>query len=232
MHGLLADSRARADEVARRVAGWVAADVVVAVFPPFTALRDVAEVLAGRSVTMGAQDVAWEQEGAFTGEVSPPMLRDVGCTYAIVGHSERRRWCGEDDEVVARKAAACLAGGLTPVICVGEDERQRARGETAAVLRRQVGAVAAAGAARDAIFAYEPVWAIGTGLAATAADAAAAAALVREVVGAGVPVLYGGSVSPENASAFAAESGITGVLVGGASLDPAAFADIVRAFSA
>jgi triosephosphate isomerase len=206
----------------------------IAVAPPFTALAAAAGAAAGSPLALAAQDVFWEEEGAYTGEIAPAMLVALGVRHVIVGHSERRRHLGETDAMVARKTAAALRAGLQPVVCVGETGAERDAGRAGEVVRAQVAA-----ALRDAprggglALAYEPVWAIGTGRAATPADVAAMHAVVRAVLrdllgeaAAGVRVLYGGSVTPDNCDALLATAGVGGVLVGGASLDPAAFARI------
>ena len=193
-------------------------DVVIA--PPFVSLA--AAVESGRAVY--AQNVHWEDEGAFTGEVSVGMLREIGVAGAIVGHSERRQYFGETDETTAKRASAALAGGLGVIACVGETEPERDAGETESVLRRQVGALP-----RDErlVIAYEPVWAIGTGKTATPELAQEAHSLIKSLIE--VPVLYGGSVKPENAAELLGQPAVDGALVGGASLDPASFTAICRA---
>ncbi len=216
-------------------------DVVLC--PPFTALHAVRRKLdeagdTGRWVRLGAQDVYWEKSGAFTGEISAAMLVDAGCSHVIIGHSERRRMLGESDEHARRKVAAAAAAGLIPILCVGETAEERDLGRTSEVVVRQVRAVFEgldAGVAAGMVVAYEPVWAIGTGRPARPRDARDAAAIIRSVVAnavgeeaAGrVRVQYGGSVSPKNIWEFMAEDGVDGALVGGASLDPASFAEIV-----
>ncbi|ADU52319.1 triosephosphate isomerase [Thermaerobacter marianensis DSM 12885] len=214
-----------------------AAEVVLC--PPFTSLAAAAEALAGSAIALGAQDLAWGDFGAFTGEVSAPMLRELGCRYVIVGHSERRQLLGETDALILRKLEAALAGGLVPILCVGEDAAQRREGRTAAVVLGQA-AHALAGLdgeqAARVVIAYEPVWAIGSGTPATPADAQAVAAALRGLierlhgpaVAAAVRILYGGSVKPDNIGGFMAQPDIDGALVGGASLDGAGFARLVR----
>jgi triosephosphate isomerase len=203
-----------------RVAGMTEA-VDIAVFPPFTSLAAAVRVLAGTELAVGAQNVHWETEGAFTGEISAPMLRELGVYASIVGHSERRQHFGETDETVARRAAAALEAGLFVIACVGELEEEREAGETEAVLRRQVAVLA-----EDdrLVVAYEPVWAIGTGKTATPDQAREAHALIKELLD--VPVLYGGSVTPGNAEDLLAQDGVDGALVGGASLDLDSFTAI------
>ena len=215
-------------------------DVEVAVCPPFTALGEVRRALAGSSVRLGAQDMHWEGQGAFTGEISAVMLRDLGCHYVIIGHSERRQFFGETDEAVARKAGAAFAHGLVPILCVGERLEERDAGQTEAVVMRQTIAGTQGGDERQAetlVIAYEPVWAIGTGRSASGDEANRVIALIRatlsERFGANAAtqtrILYGGSVTPDNAAEFSAQSEIDGALVGGASLDAAKFLKIVRA---
>ncbi|MCL5735812.1 MAG: triose-phosphate isomerase [Actinobacteria bacterium] len=212
-------------------------DVVVA--PAFTGLREAVHAAEGTGIAVCAQDVFWEAEGAYTGEVSATMLADLGVTTVIIGHSERRALFGETDESVAKKVRAALDHGLQAIMCVGESEGQRDEGQTESVLSRQVPAGLAM--AREAemanvAIAYEPIWAIGTGRTATPVMAEEAVAFVRTQVEVSlgargaeiVRVLYGGSVRPDNIDDLMAQPDIDGVLVGGASLDVAAFARIVR----
>lgn len=211
------------------------ADVAVCV--PFPYLADVAVRLVGSGVGWGAQDCSAHAQGAYTGEVSAAMLRDLGCSWAIVGHSERRAYHAESDELVAAKAGAALGCGLTPIVCVGETLEQREAGQTEAVVRRQLAAVVDA-LGQDAgrmVVAYEPVWAIGTGRTATPEQAQAVHALLRaQLQAAALPagtirILYGGSVKPDNAATLFAQPDIDGGLIGGASLNAADFAAICRA---
>jgi triosephosphate isomerase (TIM) len=202
--------------------------VDVVVCPPYVSLAEAVTALAMTEIGVAAQNVHWAAEGAFTGEVSAPMLRELGVYGTIVGHSERRQHFGETDESVVRRIAAALEHGLQVIGCVGETEAEREAGETEAVLRRQVSAI------RDGIdetdelvIAYEPVWAIGTGKTATPKIAQEAHAYIRTLIDA--PVLYGGSVKPENAAELLAQPDVDGALVGGASLDPDSFAAICRA---
>jgi len=219
------------------VAGIADRDIMIA--PAFPALAAVADALKGTSVGLGAQDVFWEAEGAFTGQVSPRMLVACGCRYAIIGHSERRQYFGETDAGVCRKIQSAVAAGLIPVMCVGETEAEREAGQTFTVLDKQIrnglrSLIADQLAAL--VIAYEPVWAIGTGKTATADQAQEAHQFIRsrvaELFGAALSValriLYGGSVKPENISELMAMADIDGALVGGASLKPDSFAGIVK----
>jgi triosephosphate isomerase len=198
----------------------------VVVCPPFVSLDVAVEALADTEIGVFAQNCHWERDGAFTGEVSAPMLRELGVYGTIVGHSERRQYFGETDETVARRAAAALADGLHVIACVGETEAEREAGETEAVLRRQVSVLEHDD---NLVVAYEPVWAIGTGKTATAEMANEAHELVKELLD--VPVLYGGSVKPENAGELIAKDAVDGALVGGASLDLDSFVAICQAAS-
>jgi triosephosphate isomerase len=201
-------------------------DVDVAVCPPYVSLDTAVRELAGTEVAVCAQNVHWEREGAFTGEVSAEMLREVGVYGAIVGHSERRQYFGETDETVARRAAAALEAGLWVIACVGETEAEREAGETDDVLRRQVSVLEEH---EQLVIAYEPVWAIGTGKTATPELARAAHETIKAVLD--LPVLYGGSVKPENAAELLAQPAVDGALVGGASLEVESFVAICQAAS-
>jgi len=213
-----------------------AVEIVLA--PPFTALARVGEALAGSNVLLAAQNVNPEAQGAFTGEISPGMLADVGCRYGIVGHSERRALYAEDDALVARKARALLDRGIRPIVCVGETLEQRESGRTFDVVGAQLaGSLATLPVERapEAVIAYEPVWAIGTGRTATPAMAQEVHMFLRgQLAGTfgsaaqAMRLLYGGSVKPENVDDLMAQPDIDGALVGGASLDPEAFARIVH----
>jgi triosephosphate isomerase len=215
-------------------------DVVLC--PPFTALYKVAELVSNTSIRVGAQDMHWEAEGAFTGEISASMLRDVYCRYVIVGHSERRQYFGETNESVNRKAKAALAASLRPIVCVGETLEQREKQDFKAIVSSQVNE-SLKGITNDQseelVIAYEPVWAIGTGKNATPAQAQEVHALIRstlsEIFGpkrAGkIRIQYGGSVKPANAAELLNQPDIDGALVGGASLDARNFAAIVKAAS-
>lgn len=215
------------------------AGVEVVVCPPFTALAAVGEVLKGTGIQWGAQDVHWEDEGAYTGEISPVMLKDLSCSYVIVGHSERREHFGETDEIVRRKVDAVLAKGMGVIACVGESLAERRAGRTEEVVRREVEAICRDLELDDParlVIAYEPIWAIGTGETATPAEAGRVAGLIREWVSTllgrevadRLRIQYGGSVKPDNIAAFMHEPEIDGALVGGASLDASSFAQIVK----
>jgi triosephosphate isomerase (TIM) len=219
-----------------------AARLDVSIHPPFTDLRSVQTVLEGESipVSLGAQNCAIEDSGAFTGEVSPTMLAKLHVEYVIVGHSERRQIFGETDEVVGAKLAAVLRNGMTPICCVGETLEEHQAGMTRERLSTQVDAVIAASPRASVgglVIAYEPIWAIGTGEAATPDDAQEACEWIREVIakaaGAAVAdqvrIQYGGSVTPDNTESLVAGADVDGVLVGGASLDPSAFVGIIQA---
>jgi triosephosphate isomerase len=201
-------------------------DVDVVVAPPFVSLAVAVQLLAGTDIAVAAQNVHWDAEGAFTGEISPPMLRELGVYGAIVGHSERRQQFGETDDGVARRARAALDAGLSVIACVGETEAEREAGETEVVLRRQVSVLEPD---EQLVVAYEPVWAIGTGRTATPELAQEAHALIKSLLD--VPVLYGGSVKPDNAAELLAQPDVDGALVGGASLDVDSFVAICRSAS-
>jgi triosephosphate isomerase len=216
---------------------WKETEAVVA--PPFVALAPVAERLTGTTVALAAQDCFWEEKGAFTGEISPPMLRDAGCRYVIIGHSERRAYFGETDETVNKKVQAVLSHDLHPIICVGESLKERERGDTFKIVERQMreglqGLDAAA--AQVIVIAYEPIWAIGTGKTATPEQAQEVHAFIRGLVSAifdpegaeEIRIQYGGSVKPDNVDELMAQPDIDGALVGGASLEVDSFVRIVR----
>ncbi|MBI2871374.1 MAG: triose-phosphate isomerase [Candidatus Omnitrophica bacterium] len=214
--------------------------VEVGICPPYTALQAVHGVLDGGSILLGAQDVAWAQDGAYTGEVSPLMLKEVGCTFALVGHSERRTLLDESDELINRKLLSALQFNMTPLLCVGESLDERERGMTERVVETQLrGCLAGtdAKALSRMVIAYEPVWAIGTGRNATPHEAQEVHAFVRRFLAGrfeaeasqDAQILYGGSVTPKNAAALLAQPDIDGALVGGASLDVRSFTDIIQA---
>lgn len=231
MHGDHAANAALLNDLLRLLPDLARVDV--AVCPPFVFLSTVRELLGNSAIKLGAQNLNGEAQGAFTGEVSAPMLRDCGCDYVIVGHSERRQLFGESDEQVAVKAAAALRNGLTPIVCVGESLAEREAGDTLAVIKRQLGAIQETMSAVDlkrVVIAYEPIWAIGTGRTATPEQAQTVHAFIREQLQAdAVPILYGGSVKAENAQALFAQVDIDGGLVGGASLNAEEFAAICHA---
>jgi triosephosphate isomerase (TIM) len=233
MYKTVAEAVALAGEIRAGAAGH--AEVVIA--PPFTSLAAVAGVLRGSTVGLAAQNMHAAVEGAFTGEVSPVMLKDVGCSHVILGHSERRQFFGETDEGVAKKAEAALAHGLCPIVCVGESLAERESDRTMEVVERQIERALrglSADQAARILVAYEPVWAIGTGKVATPEQAQAVHAFIRKRITAShgepaadaVRILYGGSVKPENIGALMGQGDIDGALVGGASLT-AAFLQIV-----
>jgi len=219
------------------VAGVTDCDIVVA--PPFTNIPTAIELTKGTGISISAQDVFWEKEGAFTGEISVGMLVEAGCTHTIIGHSERRQFFGETNETVFKKTKAALGAGLIPIVCIGEMLADREAGRTEAIIREQflgsVGALTPEGFSRILI-AYEPVWAIGTGRTATPEIAAAVHKFVRQCVesrfssshASAVRILYGGSVKPDNIKGLMAQEELDGALVGGASLDPKSFASLVK----
>jgi triosephosphate isomerase len=242
LHKTIAESLALVTELKNQLGAL--REVAVGVAPPFTALNAVAKRLEDSAIAVSSQDVYWEEKGAFTGEVAPAMLRDAGCTWAIIGHSERRQFFGETDETVARKVKAALAGGLGAIACVGETLAQRDGGATFQVVEQHLsGVFAGIGAPTDAatldklVIAYEPVWAIGTGRTATPAQAQEVHAFIRgwlaknvsAAASAAIRIQYGGSVKPDNAAALMREPDIDGALVGGASLQAADFVAICRA---
>lgn len=237
MHGSRSANEMLLSELEERVKPQWAVDIVV--FPPYVYLADAVRLLEEGPVAVGAQDVCAEPVGAFTGQVAASMLKDVGCRYAIVGHSERRRLNHEDDVLVARKFAAAREAGLTPVLCVGETLEEREAQLTEAVVARQLDVVTAmngVGSLDHAIVAYEPVWAIGTGRTASPAQAQAVHAFLRGRIGAQdaniggrVRILYGGSVKASNAAELFSMPDVDGGLVGGASLSADEFIEICAA---
>ena len=237
MHKTLAEARVLARDIRQGAAPARRAEVALA--PPFTALAAVAAELAGSDLRLAAQDTFYEKQGAFTGAISPGMLADVGCHYVIVGHSERRQLFGDTDAIVHKKLTAVLAAGLTPILCVGETQDERQADQTFKVVRRQLeGSLGAFKPAtgNDVVIAYEPVWAIGTGLTASPEQAQAVhhfiRSLLREFLGPvaeGIRIQYGGSVTPDNAATLLAQPDIDGALVGGASLKPELFLPIIAA---
>lgn len=214
-------------------------EAAVVVIPPFTALREIKKTLEGSSIKLGAQNLFWEEKGAFTGEISPVMLKDAGCEYVVIGHSERRQYFGEIDETVNKKIKAALAQGLVPIVCIGESLEERERGETINKVETQL----KIGLERmgkeemsQIIIAYEPIWAIGTGLTATPAQAEEVHSFIRDKlrenygneIGSYVIILYGGSVKPDNTYTLLKEKNINGALVGGASLEADSFIQIAK----
>ncbi len=216
------------------VADVSSADIVVC--PPHVLLSQVCNDLQGTGFKVGAQNMHWEDEGAYTGETSPAMLKDVGCSHVLLGHSERRALFGETDQHVNKKLHAALNNNITPVLCVGETLEQREQGETEQVCKTQVmaGLAQVSEQLPRVVIAYEPVWAIGTGRTATPEDAQAVIGFIRGLLrenwdtADSVAILYGGSVKPDNIDGLMAQQDIDGVLVGGASLDPQGFARIVK----
>jgi len=215
-----------------------ATGVQIVVGPPFTAIHAAAQAARGSNIEVSAQDLYWEKQGAFTGEVSAAMIKEAGATYAIIGHSERRQLFGETDAIVNRKVLSAIGQGLTPIMCIGETLEERERNETLAILDRQIKAGldgVTAEQVASLVIAYEPVWAIGTGRNATAAQAGEAHAHIRtrlrQWFGADAAekcrVIYGGSVKPDNIRELIAEADVDGALVGGASLEVKSFAEIV-----
>jgi triosephosphate isomerase len=227
MHGSLAKNRALLDAVLSGLPD--PGKVECAVCVPYPYLAQAAERLRGTPLNLGAQNVSEHFEGAYTGEVSVSMLKDFGCRYVIVGHSERRQLYRETDEQVAAKFAAVRAQGLTPILCVGETLEERDAGRTEEVVGRQLAAVLGRQAFSAAVLAYEPVWAIGTGRTATPEQAQAVHAFLRGKVLFETPILYGGSVKPQNAAAIFAMPDVDGGLIGGAALVAADFLAIARA---
>ncbi len=237
MFNTIGESVALARELVPAVAHLTDREIVVC--PPFTSLSAVNPVVAGTNIKLGAQNVHWEEKGAFTGEISPAMLKDAGCEYVILGHSERRQFFAETDENVNRKLKAVLAANLTPIVCVGESLSEREAGITSTVVSRQI-KIGLDGldseSAKKVIIAYEPIWAIGTGRTASAADANAVCAFIRLTLTGmlgtsaadAMRIQYGGSVKPDNVDELMGSSDIDGALVGGASLKVADFSRIVN----
>ena len=237
MNGSLPENQALLDKVAAAAGGLSTAQTAVCV--PFPYLAQARSALAGSKAAWGGQNVSQHPKGAFTGEVSAGMLREFGCRYVIVGHSERRQLFGEDDSTVALKAAAVLAAGMTPIVCVGETLAERERGVTEEVVGRQLGAVAdrlGSAGLKASVLAYEPVWAIGTGKTATPDQAQAVHAYLRGLlalhdksIAAAMPILYGGSVKGANAAELFGMRDVDGGLIGGASLMAEEFIAICQA---
>ncbi len=237
MNGLLADGIDLAKGVAAEVKAMGKPECEFLVCPPFTLLTSVKKALRGAKVALGAQDAHFAEKGAHTGDISPVMLKEIGCQYVILGHSERRADHGETDELVNKKAVAAHECGLKTVICIGETLEQRDAGKTIDVCSKQIlGSVPDSATAADTVIAYEPVWAIGTGKTPTAADVEEVHAAVRKVLakklGKGnankMRILYGGSVKPGNAKEFLSLPDVDGALIGGASLKVADFIGIAK----
>jgi triosephosphate isomerase len=238
MHLTIGESIALARAVVEGTQGASGGDVIVA--PVFTALASVAGALKGSHVTVAAQNVFYEEKGAYTGEVAPAMLRDAGCVYAIIGHSERRKYFHETDGTVNAKIKKALSAGLKPIMCVGETEEEREKGVTEFVIGQQVKIGLYGVDSLDQVtVAYEPVWAIGTGKNATPAQARAVHGFIRGLLGDayggaaadGVRLLYGGSVTPDNIGQLIAMEDIDGALIGGASLKSESFISIIKTVS-
>lgn len=237
MNKTTAEARELAGKLMPLVAG--AKDREIVLSPPFTALQAVGDTIKGSNIALAAQNLHWEEKGAFTGEISADMLLDLGCKYVIIGHSERRQYFGETDDTVNKRLRKALDKGLMPIVCVGETLQEREAGGVQDVIERQI-AGALKGVTGDEmkkiVIAYEPVWAIGTGKTATPEQANEVHSLIRrkvqqaysaEIAG-GIRIQYGGSVTPENVSSLMAMPDIDGALVGGASLKPESFAAIVN----
>ncbi|MGE0004996.1 MAG: triose-phosphate isomerase [Parvibaculaceae bacterium] len=204
----------------------------VMICPPATLITSVRTVVKGAKIKLGGQDCHWDAGGAHTGDLSPEMLKDVGCSAVIVGHSERRTDHGETDEIVRRKAEAAHRAGLTAIVCIGETLAERKSGRTLAVIARQLeGSVPAGAAAANTVIAYEPVWAIGTGLTPTVAEVGEVHHSIRLKIDVQMRILYGGSVKPANAAELMSVANVNGALVGGASLKAADFIGIVKAYA-
>jgi len=236
MHGTVAQSRELAQAIRDRLDQPRGAEV--AVCPPFTALAAVSAILEGSAIGLGAQNCHWADQGAFTGDIAPPMLTELGCRLVLLGHSERRHVFHETDEEINKRVGAALRHGLAPILCVGETAEERRQGLTFTIVEGQLRAGWAGLSPEEmsrCCLAYEPVWAIGTGVNATPSQAAEVHGYLRGILSdlgskdlaQSVRILYGGSVKPDNAASFAEEPDIDGVLVGGASLDALGFATIV-----
>lgn len=237
MYKTVSEAFETADKLVQLVKDVDQAEVMIA--PPFTALAPVFAAVQGTNVALGAQNLYWEAEGAYTGEISTSMLRSTGCTHVIIGHSERRQYFGETDESVNKKVKAAVAAGLIPVMCVGESEQERDDNKTFSVLDKQVKIGLEDLSLEDAatlVIAYEPIWAIGTGKTATKEQAQEVHRYLREWIeknysadlADAIRILYGGSVKPDNVTALMAQPDVDGALVGGASLDADTFSQIAK----
>ncbi len=237
MYKTISEAIILANGIKREMVDFTSSDIVLC--PPFTALNSVYEIIMDTPIKLGAQDIAWEKEGAFTGEVSSVMLKDCGCEFVIIGHSERRKYFGETDEIVNKKIRAALSGSLIPIVCIGESLKERESNLTIEVVKKQL-----KGGLRELtdeqiskiIIAYEPVWAIGTGKTATPLQAEEVHCFIRKwieevfssKIAENLRILYGGSVKPSNIKELMVQDDIDGALVGGASLKVESFAEIVK----
>jgi triosephosphate isomerase len=237
MHLTIAEAQKLAGEIARSASDVQDRDVMIA--PPFTALAPVAETLADTNVILAGQNASWAEQGAFTGDISPLMLKDAGCSMVILGHSERRHIFGETDEMINKRVKACLAADITPILCIGETLEERETGSTFKVLAEQLRlGLQDVGihSSQELIIAYEPVWAIGTGKTASADQAQEVHAFIRNLledifeknIARGIRILYGGSVNPENVDILMAQNDVDGALVGGAALKADSFGRIIH----
>jgi len=237
MNNSTAESVDLAEKLKKVIKDMAGVEVVVA--PPFTALGSVREAIKGSNIKLGAQNLFWEDKGAYTGEVSPLMIRDLGCEYVIIGHSERREYFKESDEIVNKKIKAALRNKLNAIVCVGESLKEREENKTMQVIESQIKKGLqglSLNEAKELTIAYEPVWAIGTGRNATPTQANEVHAYIRKLlsqifnedIASNIKILYGGSVKPSNSAELMSEKEIDGALVGGASLDADSFAQIVR----
>jgi len=237
MHNNSAESVELVSQLKEMISGVKEVEVVVA--PPYTALGSVATAIKGSTIFLSSQNIFWEEKGAFTGEVSPAMLKDIGCQYTIIGHSERRQYFGETNETVNKRLKAALNASLIPIVCVGETLEEREAGKTLAIIEQQVKEGldgVSSGEMEKVVVAYEPVWAIGTGKTATPEQAQEVHQFIRKMlaqvfnkgVAEGTRILYGGSVKPDNVDQLMSQKDIDGALVGGASLKADAFARIVQ----
>jgi len=237
MNNNSAESVELVSQLREMISGIKEVEVVVA--PPYTALGSVATAIKGSTIVLSSQNIFWEEKGAFTGEISPSMLKDIGCQYAIIGHSERRQYFGETNETVNKRLKAALEASLTPIVCIGETLEEKEADKTLTVIEKQVKeglAGISSGEMEKVVIAYEPVWAIGTGKTATPEQAQEVHQFIRgmlaqvfdEGVAEGIRILYGGSVKPDNVDQLMSQKDIDGALVGGASLKADSFARIVQ----
>jgi len=240
MHKTLKDGIETVEKLSKSVALLRGSDIVI--FPPFTLLYSIKELIDLPHIHLGAQNMHWEEFGAYTGEISPKMLKDIGVSYVIIGHSERRKYFGETDEMINRKIASAIKHGLKPVLCIGETLEERKKGLEKEVIEKQFKSdlkKIPLSSLKDIVIAYEPVWAIGTGANASPKEAGEMHRFIRELIGKyaskdfmnEVRIVYGGSVKPENAEELAGEEEIDGFLVGGASLKADSFSKIIEIFN-